>query len=204
MKKTNPARAHLLVCSQTLFPNNPLNLSRMKKQLTSLLCFVSFRAFLNVRVNKYAFALLMFCMFSYTLSAQNTIVRVRGGVSAVFTTLDEALTDQANGDYFNLSGGVFTTNKPIEKGIHIVGAGYYASTAATGATGVTRIASNIFIYTGADNGSIEGVEINNDIYFGSGGSVAMQVTGFLIKRCYLVDILNFLFQSHLLIYFVWF
>jgi hypothetical protein len=132
---------------------------------------------------------LVLAVCSNSGKAQNKIAVQHGSIATFFGTLDSALTAAVNGDYLYLPGGLWTLdNMMITKGVHIVGVGYNPdSTTATGITQINAVNTDynyIFITTGADNGSITGVQFNNTILFGgnnSDGNTA--VDNYSFTRC---------------------
>jgi hypothetical protein len=125
--------------------------------------------------------LLSFCLLQ-SLTAQSIIVQ-RGNQSFAYATLSEAIANANNGDILYLPPGNFDVSGiQINKGIHIIGAGYNPTT--TGATGQTNISGNLVIVKGADGGSIQGMNILNSVLFGIDSS-SSEVKNYTITRCFI-------------------
>lgn len=119
--------------------------------------------------------------FNFNANAQNVIAVEHLGVSSFYQNLDTALVHAVNGDMVYLPASSYNIGTlTINKGVHIVGAGSNVDSSL--ATGVTLFTGTLRIITGSDNGSIEGVYINGDIYFGTSPS-DQAVNMFSIKRC---------------------
>ncbi len=125
----------------------------------------------------------IFCGVYSSSYSQNVITVEHSGVSAFYQNLDTALAHSASGDNIYLPGASYNIGTlNINKGVHIIGAGCnFDSTLATGAT---VFLGNLRINKGADNGSIEGVYINGDMFFGTNVS-DQEVHYFSVKRCYM-------------------
>lgn len=116
------------------------------------------------------------------LSAKNIILQ-RGSQSFAYEKISEAIYNADNGDFLYLPPGNFdVTGIQINKGIHIIGAGYHPTT--TGATGQTNISGNLVIVKGADGGSIQGLNILNSVLFGIDSS-SSEVKNYTIIRCFI-------------------
>ncbi len=126
--------------------------------------------------------LLTSILFSISLSGQNIIAVQQGGNATFYSNIESAIPNAVNGDTIYLPGGTFTMPSPINKSIHIVGAGSFIDSSV--ATGIT-ILTNLFIASGADGGSIEGVlgGVNNvapSITFILNGT---PITNYTISKC---------------------
>ena len=130
-------------------------------------------------------------------TAQITLVKPNR-TPYIYTKFDSAYVHAANGDFIYLPGGYFTVANPINKSIHIFGAGYNQDSSS--ATGITTL-DKLIIYHGAVNGSIQGLKINNGngCDFGSikFGDVANSnpISGYSISNCNIVGGLGFYAQS---------
>ena len=115
--------------------------------------------------------------------SQNLITVEHSGASTFYQSLDSALAHSVNGDNVYLPGASYNIGTlNIEKGIHITGAGCnFDSTLATGAT---IFLGTLKINTGSDNGSLEGIYINGDIYFGT-NSGNQEIHNYSVRRCYM-------------------
>jgi hypothetical protein len=78
-------------------------------------------------------------------------------------TLDSAYNSALPGDHIYLPTGGFTI-PPINKELHIFGAGYNPDSSS--ATGITVITGNVTVLGGGSNGSLQGVRLNY-LYLGS-------------------------------------
>lgn len=117
------------------------------------------------------------------MNAQNLIALQHGGTPTFYTLLNDAVVNAQNGDTIYIPGGTYTLSEHITKRIHFVGAGHNPD--STNITKRTRIASTFYIETGADNGSLTGVEVASHVYFYS------SVNGYTISRCHVTgDVTN--------------
>lgn len=91
------------------------------------------------------------------------IARVNtAGVTVLYESLKPALSEAQDDDFIYLPGGSFTYDSfSIKKRVHIIGAGHYPD--STYVTGRTVINANCHIFSGANNGDIQGVEINGSL-----------------------------------------
>jgi hypothetical protein len=118
-----------------------------------------------------------------SVNSQNVIALEHQGVSAFYQSLDSALAHSVNGDNIVLPGASYNIGAMnIDKGVHIIGAGCnFDSTLATNATvflGTLRINS------GSDKGSLEGIYINGDLYFGTNAG-NQEIHNYSVRRCYM-------------------
>jgi hypothetical protein len=126
-------------------------------------------------------SILAVAAFNLNTKAQNVITVEHSGVSTFYQNLDTTLSHAVSGDIIYLPGASYNIGTlTINKGVQIVGAGSNIDSSL--ATGVTVFLGTLRIISGADNGSIEGVFINGDIYFGNNSS-NQTVNTFSIKRC---------------------
>lgn len=130
---------------------------------------------------------ILIAFLSANLFAAKNIILQRGEQSFAYETIAEAVNASITGDIMYLPSGNFdVTGLKFNKGIHIIGAGYHPVT--TGATGQTTISGPLVFITGADGGSIQGLNITNYVRFGADESNS-EVHNFTIKRCYIAGAL---------------
>ena len=114
-------------------------------------------------------------------NAQNVIAVEHSGVSAFYQNIDTALAHSVSGDMVYLPASSYNIgNLFINKGVHLIGAGCNPDSSV--ATGITLFNGTLYITTGADNGSVEGIYFNGDVHFGSNSS-DQTVSVFSINRC---------------------
>lgn len=126
--------------------------------------------------------LLVFILLAGQVKAQTLIAldHANGG-SQFFHQLDSALVYAENNDIIYIPGGTFNIgNLIIDKSVHLIGAGINPDSSSV--TGITILNGNIFILTGADNGSLTGFYLTNNLYFGNNGS-NHEVGYYSIARC---------------------
>ncbi len=137
-------------------------------------------------MKKLFFAIVIFvaCMVFSGASAQNVITVEHSGVSTFYQNLDIAMAHASSGDNIYLPGTSYAigTGLIINKCLHIIGAGCNLDSSVT--TGATILEGNLYITSGADSGSIEGVLINANVYFGT-TAANQAVNLYSIKRCYI-------------------
>ena len=123
----------------------------------------------------------------YTAKAQNLIaVQHSGSIPAFYTSLDDAVTNAQNGDTIYLPGGAFTFSSGIiNKELHIIGVGHNPD--STFATGMTKInvLNNIYLVSGANNSSFDGLYINNGNIYAGTNSSDEDVDNITIIRCHI-------------------
>jgi hypothetical protein len=124
------------------------------------------------------------------INAQNVIAVEHSGASAFYQNLDTAMAHAISGDMVYLPASSYNigTTFKIAKGVHLVGAGCNADSSV--ATGITLFNGSVYLTTGADNGSMEGIYINGDLHFGTNPS-DQSINMYSIKRC----VLNTIFLS---------
>jgi hypothetical protein len=115
----------------------------------------------------------------------NKIALVHNGNSSFYTNFNTALSSAANGDTIYLPGGAiyYTTTPVINKQLIIIGVGHYPD--STNATQITSL-NELFILTGADEGSLIGVRCNY-LRFGN-NSANQNVNNFKVERCRLLNV----------------
>lgn len=134
-------------------------------------------------MKKYLFSSVLILFISSFVLLSQSIILQRGNESFAYKTINEAINNSNNGDILYLPPGNFDVNGlQINKGIHIIGAGYHPKT--TGAIGQTTISGNLTIVKGADGGSIQGLNFVNAVVFGTDASNC-EVHNFTIYRCYI-------------------
>lgn len=114
--------------------------------------------------------------------AQNLIALQTNGVSTFYTNLPDALTNAQNGDTIYLPGGSFDAIT-ISKRLHVIGVGHHPDSTNVTARSIVK---GITINSGADNGSISGITLNNNAI-----TFMADLNGFTITRCLLSGGLNF-------------
>ncbi len=134
-------------------------------------------------------------LFGMTSFAQNLIALESGSTTTFYSNLEAAITASANGDIIYLPGGSFTPSGnvlSIDKNIDIYGAGHYPD--STLATSQTIINGTIRIKTGADGGSLQGLYITGDVFFGT-DAINTAVNGFSISRSYIAGVLSLSYNT---------
>ena len=125
--------------------------------------------------------LAFFSCFMSGAFAQNVIAVEHSGVSSFYQNLDTAMAHAVSGDMVYLPATSYNfTNFIINKGVHFVGAG--SNLDSSSATGITVFNGTVFITSGADNGSIEGIYFNGNIHFGMSSS-DQTINMYSINRC---------------------
>lgn len=135
--------------------------------------------------------------FCNAQAPQFAVVRPNG-TTYICPTFDSAYNKAVNGDNIYLPGGNFTLSNPISKSLHIYGAGYNQDSSAV--TNITTLL-NLVILNGAENGSIQGVQINSSspqniasVTFGDNQNSPL-FTNYTIKYCSLTSGIYFLMPS---------
>jgi hypothetical protein len=116
--------------------------------------------------------------------SQNLISRESGGNSYFYTDVQDAIDGAQNGDYVYIPGGSFDGDLLINKEVHLVGVGHVPD--STVATGRTVLNGDVVVVTGADGGSLEGVQIDGQLKFGT-SAADEEVHNFSFRR---VDVVN--------------
>ncbi len=131
--------------------------------------------------------MLFFCLLTvfYTVSNSQSLIAVQsGGSSTFYTSLDSAMANAPNGATIYLPGGSFTPANGallIDKTLNIIGTGHYPDSAL--ATGISVINGHVYLLSGADGGSMQGVHINNHVFFGQNVTNCI-INGYSFSRCY--------------------
>lgn len=111
--------------------------------------------------------------------AQTLIAVQNGGAPKFYTILQDALTNAQNKDTIYIPGGVYSfsgTAITINKELHLIGTGHHPDSIS--ATGITRLNVDIFIASGADNSTFEGLSLKGG--FGAGDNLIHNIK---ISRC---------------------
>jgi hypothetical protein len=112
---------------------------------------------------------------------QKLIAVTSGNNSSFYKQIDSAIYYAQDGDFVYLPGGNFTISQlVIDKRLTIIGAGHHPDSSS--ATGITFINGNVHITDGASNGSLSGVYISGNLYYGT-NSTNMSVQNYTIERC---------------------
>lgn len=124
-------------------------------------------------------AILMLSL-NQSIIAQNLIVVQNGNPPAFFITLDSAVFNASDGDTVFLPGGSFEMPiSHIDKELHFIGIGYNSY---VNDDSLVTIINRLNLKTGADNGSIEGIYVSGNVFFGDHESTLI---GYTIKRCFI-------------------
>lgn len=130
--------------------------------------------------------IIAFSSFCNAQIPQFAVVRP-DGTTYICPSFDSAYNKALNGDNIYLPAGSFSLSNPINKTLHIYGAG--SDQDSSSATGIT-ILNPIIINAGAANGSIEGVYFSASgsstvsIHFDMSGSINA-ISNYTITFCYL-------------------
>lgn len=109
------------------------------------------------------------------------VVEHASGGSEAFARLDSAIIASQNGDVVYIPGGTYAIGTVvIDKGVHLVGVGVIPDSCA--ATGITMLAGTLKFVSGANNGSMTGIMLSNDVIFGTSPS-NQYVERFTLFRC---------------------
>lgn len=131
-----------------------------------------------MKTGSFLFAIILFpfILFSQTFV---TVVN-QAGTTKYAPTIDSALSLANNGDIIYVPAGTYDVSKlVINKTVHIIGAGY--NYLANGADGITHFTGHLSIESGADGGSLQGVYMDQNIYFGK--TNPSTVNNYTIFRC---------------------
>ncbi|MCF8357114.1 MAG: hypothetical protein K9H26_00040 [Prolixibacteraceae bacterium] len=115
--------------------------------------------------------------------AQSTILveAPDGSHISAHATLSGAMAAAQPGDFVYIPGGSFNMDSvKVDVELHLVGVGHNPS--ATVATGRSQITGTIYLLTGCDNTTIEGLYLTGDIIVGS-SSTNQFVNNILVSRC---------------------
>ncbi len=122
------------------------------------------------------------------LSAQSAFAVVKSnGTTIIAGSLKSAIDTAANGDIIYLpTGSIDVTGVKVNKGVHLIGAGYYPD--SSGAAAQSMLAGSLIIVSGADGGSVQGVFVNGSITFGTNQNDC-EVHNYVIRRNYIASAL---------------
>lgn len=130
----------------------------------------------------FIFGIICLSQLIQPLHAQRRIAVQNGGAPALWTDLDSAVLNAQSGDTIYIPGGSFQVgNLLINKKLHLVGAGHDPD--STSATWKTELSGGIKLGTGADGGSITGVELSSTIEVDTSNGYVLQ--GYTIARNHL-------------------
>ncbi len=122
----------------------------------------------------------VFAFTSVTLSVDNIIVQ-SGSTSTAYEDFQAAIDAASDGDIIYLPPGSFNVAEvEINKGVHIIGAGYNSRYAKAG---ITILTGDLHIMT-ADGGSLSGVKITSNLRFGK--DVNTGTDGYTVSRCHVL------------------
>lgn len=127
--------------------------------------------------------LFLFLLLPLFVEAQSVILVQKDNDVLLHSQLDSAMIEAPIGSTVYIPGGHFDVPNEgliIDKQLRIIGAGHYPD--STVATGRTVIDGNVFLITGADGGSIEGVYIDGNIEVGKSSNNETNINGYIIKR----------------------
>jgi hypothetical protein len=126
-------------------------------------------------------ALIAILSISAYASAQAPIVRQNGTALGFYNNVPAAVTAASNGDTLYIPGGSWALGSPqlISKTIHIIGVGFGPDSAQ--GSGITFLTGSLFLVTGASNGSLTGVHLQNNITCNN--YIPDSVTNYSITRC---------------------
>jgi len=135
---------------------------------------------------KYLFTTLLLLLTAATYAQTPQIARVSsdGITTVIYTDIKKALSESQNDDFIYLPAGTFNVDSIIiQKRVNVVGTGIYPD--STKATGKTVINGNVFLTTGRDGGSLQGIEFSSS----SQGSIYISGSGnFTISKCMFYNI----------------
>lgn len=127
--------------------------------------------------------LIVVCAFTISLvDAQKLIAKVAiDGSSTFYQKIDSALYYSNSGDFIYLPGGNFNIgNLVVDKSVNIIGAGHYPDSSV--ATGITFLNGNLKITDSASNGSLSGVYLTGNVYYGT-NTTDQSVQNYTIQFC---------------------
>jgi hypothetical protein len=132
------------------------------------------------------FFTILLALTTAALNAQTLqIARVssNGTTTTLYTNLKTAMSDAQDDDFIYMPAGTFNVDSVIiQKRVNIVGTGIYPD--STLATGKTVINGNLYLKTGMDGGSMQGVELNDLNYNSAYGIINVSSSGnFTFSKC---------------------
>lgn len=128
----------------------------------------------------YITSLFLFVILASQSIAQGLISVQNGGQPKFFQQVDDAITNSANGDTIYIPGGSWYIAVPINKRLHIIGVGHHPD--STKVTFPTTLIGQIYLATGANNGSLVGIYFKGGIDGREG-----DVSSMTIERCRISD-----------------
>lgn len=138
------------------------------------------------------------CLFTFLTNAQTSPIMVCNstGVTCMpYYNLDTAIYYANNGDYIYLPGGVLNLSIPINKEIHIYGAG--ADLDSSLATGNTIINGNLWFQDTTSFSTFEGFKLNGSV---CNNSTSPKIINTTFKRIYINGINTFYTNSPYVVY----
>lgn len=132
--------------------------------------------------------LIIFLTIVGTCWSQSTILveAPDGSHISAHATLSAAMAAAQPGDFVYIPGGSFNMDSvKIDVELHLVGVGHNPS--ATVATGRSQLTGSIYLLSGADNSTIEGLYITGNIQTGT-NSGNQHVNNITISRCNFNDL----------------
>jgi len=108
--------------------------------------------------------LILFCLMMTEIYAQQKAIMVcnpSGANCSQYDQLDLALQGANPGDYIYIPGGIFTMNIPVDKEVHMIGAGFNPD--STQVTGPTMISGNLILSPQSRYSSFEGFGLTGGI-----------------------------------------
>ncbi|MFN5417402.1 MAG: hypothetical protein ACK5B9_10125 [Flavobacteriia bacterium] len=124
----------------------------------------------------------VFMLLAIQVQGQKIIAKVAlDGTSTFYQKIDSAIYYASAGDFIYLPGGNFNIgNLIIDKNVTIIGAGHYPD--STLATGITFLNGNIKITDAASNGSLSGIYLSGNLYYGT-SAINQAVQNYTIQYC---------------------
>jgi hypothetical protein len=124
----------------------------------------------------------MAAVTSVNVNAQQISVVAPGGTTRLFTDLNTAISEAADGSTVYLSGGSFriSDEAKITKKLNIIGIGHKAGN--DNADGNTFIVGNLFFEGGADASLVMGVYLNGTVHIGTAQTAVNSVQ---VRLCFI-------------------
>lgn len=126
------------------------------------------------------FLMAVAAIISMTAWAQNIAVVSPNNTTAIYQTLDDAITSAANGSTIYLPGGGFQIKDEtkIDRKLTIMGVSHRGDT--DNVDGATLIAGNLHFLENSSGSAVLGVYISGDVYIGDDETTVNNV---IIKKC---------------------
>ncbi|MBI2257372.1 MAG: hypothetical protein HYU67_00555 [Flavobacteriia bacterium] len=103
------------------------------------------------------------------------------GSSAMYQHIDSAIYYAQDNAHVYISGGNFTVNDLIiNKPLHVIGVGHHPDSSS--ATGITFLNGNVKVLNTASGGSLSGIYLTGNFYYGSDG-LNQAVSNYTLQRC---------------------